>query len=90
MSAIQLGAPCAWIVSNEGLDKEISELESQMKGLKPGSPEYEYDQLVLKSEKREREIREENPTLDPTTRQGAEELYKLTSKDTIVKHGPSS
>ena len=69
------------IVSDQGLEKEIDQLESQMKGLEPGSPEYQYDQLMLASEKRELEIREENPNLDPLTQEGEAALGQIIGKD---------
>lgn len=76
---------CYRTVSNQGLQNEISQLESQMQGLQPGSPEYEYDQLNLAYEKRELEIRQQNPNLDPTTQDGAQALGQIMNQDPILQ-----
>ncbi len=73
------------LVSNQGLQTEINALESQMKALQPGSPEYEYDQLQLKREQRELEIRQENPKLNPMTQSGEHALAQIMSQDPTLQ-----
>lgn len=73
------------IVSNQGLENEISQLESQIQGEQPGSPEYKYDQLQLAAEKRELEIRQENPNLDPMTQDGEQALAQIMGQDPTLQ-----
>jgi len=73
------------IVSNQGLEHEIDELKSQMQNLQPGSPEYQYDALRLAAEKRELEIREVNPDLDPTTQEGERALAQIMNQDPALQ-----
>jgi hypothetical protein len=79
--SVQPLSMCAILVSNQGMQEEINELKSQMQGLQPGSPEYEYDQLQLQREQIDLQIRQENPDLDPQTLAGSEALEQLMAQD---------
>ncbi|MBX7066855.1 MAG: hypothetical protein K1X28_06470 [Parachlamydiales bacterium] len=69
------------LVSNQGLEDEISKLKTQMQTLQPGSTEYEYDQLQLAREEEELAIREQNPNLDPMTEDGSQALDRIADRD---------
>lgn len=71
----------AILTSNTSLQDEIDKLENQMGGLQPGTPEYEYDQLVLEKEQMELKVREENPNLNPQTLAGSEALNELLEQN---------
>ena len=71
-------------ISDQGLQNIIGELKSQEHDLPTNSPEYEYDKLFLASYKQERDIREENPNLDPMTQEGAAAIYQLMDQDPKV------
>jgi DNA repair exonuclease SbcCD ATPase subunit len=79
--SVQPLSMCAILVSNQGMQEEINKLKSQMQGLQPGSPEYEFDQLQLQREQLEQQIRQENPSLDPQTLAGNEALEQLIAQD---------
>jgi hypothetical protein len=75
----------AILVSNQGLEEDIQAVQEQMKTMKEGSPEYEYDQLQVEREQRELQIREANPNLDPQTRAGNQALAQLLAKDPLYQ-----
>lgn len=67
--------------SNQQLATGIEELESQMSGLDPDSPKYQYDAIHLEIYREEERVRAENPNLDPMNPQDAEKLYKILAQD---------
>src|SRR3990167_8039075 len=69
------------VVDIHGMQSEIDQLEKQMQGLEPGSPEYEYDQLQLKREQLELQVREENPDIDPLSLEGSDKLDEILKND---------
>jgi hypothetical protein len=67
----------AILTGNNGIQDEINKLNSQIQTLQPGTPEYEYDQLVLQREQIELKTRSENPNLASQTLAGNEALNQL-------------
>ncbi len=81
MDVRPIGPMLTMLTSNQDLQKEITSLEAQMKGLNPGGPEYSYDQLHLELEKETQKIRDENPNLDPLNPADAKQLDELLAQD---------
>jgi hypothetical protein len=76
----------AALTSNQDLQKEITDLETQMKGLDPDSPEYTYDELNLELEKEKQKIREEHPELNPLNPADAKKLDELLAQDPVAQN----
>lgn len=75
-----------WLLtSNHGLSVEMNELQAQMAGLVPGSPEYLYDQLNLALEKQQQAIREAHPNLNPLNVADAKKLDDLLGADPVAR-----
>lgn len=81
-----IGPLMARLASDQDLQNEIDDLEAQMKGLQPGSPEYVYDQLNLEREQEELRIREANPNLDPLNFADAKKLEELLAQDPVYQN----
>lgn len=81
MSEVIQGRLYAILLPSTDIQSEINRLESQMEGLQPGSPEEQYDELMLKSEQMELENRENNPNLDPQTLAGSQALAQILAEN---------
>lgn len=81
MMKVETAQLTAILLPTQALQGEIKDLETQMQGLDPGSPEYQYDQLVLEKEQMTLRIREEHPELDPLTLAGDRALGQLLGQD---------